>query len=808
MSHIISELNSQQEEAVRATEGPVLVLAGPGSGKTRVLTRRIAYLIEEQNIDPWHILAVTFTNKAAREMAERVVSLIGHRFPPAKPGQRPNLGGLTIGTFHSVCARVLRVEVETVGFQRNWVIYDSADQLSLIREILKEMKLDEKQFNPRAILGQIGSWKNALFTPEAVQADGYWQEISERVYGRYQQLLRHNNAMDFDDLLMRAVLLLRQNEEIRRKYQKKWRYVLVDEFQDTNTAQYDLAALLAGTPEGKNNIFVVGDEDQSIYRFRGADYRNVLRFRRDYPAAKVVLLEQNYRSTQSILDVANAVISHNANRTPKKLHTDSGAGRMVTVHQAFSEVEEADYVLDVVSRFSDRSGLALGGAAVLYRTNAQSRALEEACVRRHVRYRLVGATRFYERLEIKDVLAYLRLVHNPFATVALDRIFNKPPRGIGQRTYADLKDWAASSTVSEWDALHFLLQKEENDSLSDTLPKFGSSISTPPFGARASNALVRFARSLASWVETAAEGKYESVATLMDRIMKESGYLDRLRDGSDEGEERFENIDELRAVASQYRPGLDGLEPGQDPLGLFLEEISLVSEQDDLDESQDALTLMTLHTAKGLEFPVVFMVGMEEGLLPHSRSLNSEDEEDIEEERRLAYVGITRAQRRLYLVHALMRSMWGNSEQQGASRFLDEIPADLLQGKVDRQSRHAAAYERSTSWLDGPAAFGRWRDALSGSEKPTGFIGREGASSGQDEPRQQDWSKRRPRRRRPAVAEAETQFKRRQSVEHPKFGVGMVIDSVVVGGEEEVSIAFPGLGVKKFMASIANLKVL
>ncbi len=808
MSHILSELNSQQEEAVRATEGPVLVQAGPGSGKTRVLTRRIAYLIEETGIDPWQILAVTFTNKAAREMAERVVSLIGHKFPPAKPGQRPNLGGLSIGTFHSICARILRVEVDAVGFQRNWVIYDTADQLSLVREILKERNLDEKRFNPRAILGQIGSWKNALFSPEAVQVDGYMQKICERVYVRYQRLLRHHNAMDFDDLLMHAVLLLRRNKEVRRKYQNKWRYVLVDEFQDTNTAQYDLAALLVGAPDGNNNIFVVGDEDQSIYRFRGADYRNVFGFRRDYPAAKVVLLEQNYRSTQCILDVANAVISQNANRTPKKLHTDSGGGRMVTVHEAYNEVEEAEYVLDTVTRMSDRSGLGLGGAAVLYRTNAQSRALEEACVRRHVRYRLVGATRFYERLEIKDVLAYLRLVHNPSATVALDRIISKPPRGIGQRTYADLKSWAASSTVSEWDVLQYLSKQEEDDSRPDAPDISRNAISPPPFGARARNALVRFGQSLASWVEIAAQGKYESVATLMDRILTESGYLDRLRDGSDEGEERFENIDELRAVAAQYRPGLDELEPGQDPLGLFLDEISLVSEQDDLDESQDALTLMTLHTAKGLEFPVVFMVGMEEGLLPHSRSLNSDDSGDIEEERRLAYVGITRARRRLYLVHALWRNMWGNSEMQETSRFLDEIPADLLQGKVDRQSRHAAEYERSTSWLDGQAAYGRWRDAFGSEQDSTGFRSSREASSDQEERRQQDWSKRSARRRRPAVSEAETQFKRRQSVEHPKFGVGMVIDSIVIGGEEEVSIAFPGLGVKKFMASIANLKIL
>jgi len=356
--------------------------------------------------------------------------------------------------------------------------------------------------------------------------------------------------------------------------------------------------------------------------------------------------------------------------------------------------------------------------------------------------------------------------------------------------------------------LQILLEKEEDARGSDSPNISRNTILPPPFSTRARNALVSFCKPLASWVEIAAQGRYESVATLIDLILTESGYLDRLRDGSEEGEERFENIDELRAVAAQYRPGLDELEVGQDPLGLFLEEISLVSEQDDLDESQDALTLMTLHTAKGLEFPVVFMVGMEEGLLPHSRSLNSDDDEAIEEERRLAYVGITRAQRRLYLIHATLRSMWGNSEHQGTSRFLDEIPADLLQGKVDRQRRHAAEYERSTSWLDGPAAFSSWREESSATQDSTGFRSSRRVSSDRGERRQQDWSKRRPIRRRTAVSEAETQFKRRQSVEHPKFGVGTVIDSIVIGGEEEVSIAFQGLGVKKFMASRTNLKVL
>ena len=808
MSLILDGLNAQQKAAVQTTEGPVLVLAGPGSGKTRVLTRRIAYLIEEKKVEPWHVLAVTFTNKAAKEMGNRVEEQIGHNFPLPSEGRRQSLGGLTIGTFHAVCARVLRVEVEAVGFKRNWVIYDSSDQLALVRAILKEMKLDEKRFSPRAILAQIGNWKNDLLTPELVRAEGYMQEICDRVYGRYQQLLLLNNAMDFDDLLMRTVLLLRKDDGIRRKYQDKWRYVLVDEFQDTNTAQYELASLFVGPPDGRGNLFVVGDEDQSIYRFRGADYRNVLRFRRDYPAAKVVLLEQNYRSTQYILDVANAVIAKNTNRTPKRLRTDQSEGVKVTIHEAYNETEEADYVLDEATRLGAHRGMGLGEAAVVYRTNAQSRALEEACVRRQVRYRLVGATRFYERREIKDVLAYLRLVQNPAATMALDRIINVPPRGIGARTYEALKNWAASASVSEWVALQALIREGSDQNSEDPSPTPHPALPAAPFAARARNALIKFASTLESWVKLAAEIQYEDVGALMDQILAESRYIDRLRDGSDEGEERFENINELRAVAVQYRPGLEDLETGQDPLGLFLQEISLVSEQDDFDETEDALTLMTLHTAKGLEFPVVFMVGMEEGLLPHARSITSEDEEDMAEERRLAYVGITRAMRRLHMIHASQRAMWGTSELQEPSRFLEDIPAELLRGQVNRRKRQAAAYQRATSWLDGPAMYGKYREDSSGSGESTPYRTTNRSSSGSGETLRQERPNRASPRRRRTTSDAPTKFKRRQSVEHPKFGVGMVIDSVVIGGEEEVSVAFQNLGVKKFMASLANLKIL
>jgi DNA helicase-2/ATP-dependent DNA helicase PcrA len=813
MSRLLQGLNPQQQQAVESTEGPVLVLAGPGSGKTRVLTRRIAYLIDERGIAPWNILAVTFTNKAAREMEQRVVDLIGENFPQPLPGQRQRLGGLSIGTFHSICARILRIEHEAIGYERNWLIYDTADQLSLIRSILQELNLDEKRYSPQAIQGRISNFKNELLIPEKVKTQVYFEEVAARVYRRYQEVLHANNAMDFDDLLMQVVLLFRRDTDILVKYQRKWQYVLVDEFQDTNTAQYELVKLLAGAPAGQRNLFGVGDEDQSIYRFRGADYRNVLQFRRDYPDARVVLLEQNYRSTQHILDAANAVISRNSNRTPKALHTENGAGNKITVHEAYNEIEEAGYILEQIERIMASGGHGLGDFAIMYRTNAQSRALEEAFVMRHIRYRLVGGTRFYERKEIKDALAYLRLVYNPADSVALDRIINEPPRGIGPKTYAALKEWSALLGVSEFDALRVLHHGPEviGRDLPMNVLRAGS------FDNRSRNALVNFAEMFESWVTMAGNQHYESVATLLDHILQDAGYVDRLRDGTEEGEDRFANLQELRGVANQYVPGMLNLEPGQDPLSLFLQEVSLVSAQDDLVEGADAVTLMTLHAAKGLEFTVVFIVGLEEGILPHARSLESEDPEDMAEERRLCYVGITRARRRLYLLHAFRRSLWGSTEVQEPSRFLDDIPTEVLQGMVDRQSRRETAYQRATDWNSGnlmdwddaprrkPAASQNYWSpggAQSGAQSGAG-------NSGQATPSTPSGG--RPLIRRPdpaAKTNQEPAYKRRQSVEHPRFGVGTVIDSVFVGREEEVTVAFPGVGIKKFLASLANLKKL
>jgi DNA helicase-2/ATP-dependent DNA helicase PcrA len=810
MDNYLAGLNPQQAKAVQTIHGPVLVLAGPGSGKTRVLTRRIAYMIDEGQIAPWTIMAVTFTNKAAREMRERVEKILDDKFGTPLPGQPPRLGGLTIGTFHSVCARVMRIESAAVGFTRDWVIYDTGDQLALLRSVLRELNLDEKRYSPQAMRAHISAQKNELITPENHKAQSYFEEIAGRVYRRYQEALQTNNAFDFDDLLMRTTLLLRDNLELREKYQQKWQYILVDEFQDTNTAQYEMLRLLANEPHGKRNLFAVGDEDQSIYRFRGADYRNVLRFREDYPEATVVLLEQNYRSTQAILDVANAVISRNRNRTPKKLHTENGSGLAVNVYEAYNEVEEAAYVLDEIQRLVSSRAFSLGDFAIMYRTNAQSRALEEAFILRGIKYKLVGGLRFYERKEIKDSLSYLRIVHNPADTVALDRVINEPARGIGVKTYEALKSWARDMGVSEYIAMQILHHGPEVVARTYNMYLPTPAYEAPPLGKRAETALVDFVALWEGWINEYQSNSYGSVADLLDTILQQSGYNDALRDGTDDGEDRFANVQELRGLASQYQPGMIGLEEGQNALAQFLEEVALVSDADDIEEGSGAVTLMTLHTAKGLEFPVVFMVGMEDGILPHQRSIDSGDREDMEEERRLAYVGITRARKRLYLVHAHKRGLWGTSEVQQPSRFLNEIPVELLSGMVDRQTRRAAAFARSTSW-ESPrrsrqnVTWGSSSDSEESSGRRSYWSPESSSPTRKQNAASESSLNNLGKRRKSAPA---TQFKARDSVQHAKFGVGTVIESNIIGGEEEVAVAFPGIGIKRLLVSMAGLKKL
>lgn len=731
---LLDSLNPAQQEAVSTLYGPVLVLAGPGSGKTRVLTHRIAYLINDVGVEPYRIMAVTFTNKAADVMRDRTQALLE---------MHDGLHGLTLGTFHRICARFLRIEAERIGLNPRYVIFDSDDQLQVVKQALSDLNYDDKRHRPRPIHNVISRAKNELITPENFPTNSYRDEIVARVYARYQALLEISNALDFDDLLMKVVLMLREYEDIREKYQQRFEFILVDEFQDTNTAQYELVRLLGG---GYRNIFVVGDEDQSIYRFRGADFRNVERFQKDYPDATVILLEQNYRSTQTILDAANAVISLNIHRTPKQLFTERSGGAKITVHQAYDEHDEGNFILDEIARLQTAGEAGPGECAVMYRTNAQSRAVEEAFVRRGVPYRLVGATRFYGRREIKDVMAYMRLVHNPRDDVSMRRIINVPPRRIGKATVNKLGSWAASLDISIYDALRLLG--------GDAEPELVELAGLHPIAGRSQGALLNFYAMLQNWIEAR---PFVTPAGLLDRILDESGYREWLRDGTDEGEDRWNNVLELRAVSTAYEEM-----PLDIALDAFLEEVALVSDTDDYQTNSEVATLLTLHSAKGLEFKVVFIVGLEDGLLPHSRSF--EDPEEMEEERRLAYVGITRAKDRLYLLHTFRRATWGRSDISEPSRFLDDLPKQLTNGGGQTRSAH----RRMTSW---------GRPAKQPPARRAGF----GST---------------------------LQFRPGQRVLHPKFGEGIVITSRLAGDDEEVSVAFEGQGVKRLLASFANLTVL
>jgi DNA helicase II / ATP-dependent DNA helicase PcrA len=730
---ILAGLNAAQREAVEAVEGPVLVLAGPGSGKTRVLTHRVAYLVRELGVPPWQIMAVTFTNKAAREMRQRLYNLLGEQFRP-----------LTIGTFHAICARILRREAEEAGISPQYAIYDSSDQLGLVRRAIHDLNLDEKLYRPSAMLRRISQAKNELITPAEMQAATYREEVARRVYDRYETLLANNSALDFDDLLVKTVQLLRRGDQVRAKYRERYPFILVDEWQDTNMAQYELVKLLAGS---RANLFVVGDEDQSIYRFRGADYRNVARFGEDYPQARVILLERNYRSTQTILDVANAVIARNVHRHPKRLYTEQGSGPQVAVTEAYDEQEEGDMVVSEILRLVGRGETQLGGCAIMYRTNAQSRPIEDAFVRRGVPYKLVGATRFYARQEIKDVLAYLRLIHNPYDGIGLARVINVPPRGIGQKTVDVLERWSAGLGLPVFAALQYLAEADRSGEEIDA-----------PFGSRARNALLAFTRTL----EELSRARQElNLLDLLDRLLEQSGYAAHLQDGSDEGQVRWENIMELRTVARDY---ID-LDPDA-ALTLFLEDVALVSDVDNLDDKVDAPTLLTLHAAKGLEFPVVFIVGMEEGLFPHSRSM--EDAEQMEEERRLCYVGVTRAKERLYLFRTFRRTLYGESEIREPSRFIRDVPAAVIGQKPREEGAGRPGVEKGPGRTLG-------RRLAARTEVPA---------------------------ERPSVA---LHFRSGDEVQHRVFGRGIVIDSKPQGDDEEVTVAFSGAGLKRLMASLAPM---
>jgi DNA helicase-2/ATP-dependent DNA helicase PcrA len=689
-------------------------------------------------------MAVTFTNKAAREMKERLYRLLGERFQK-----------LAIGTFHSICARILRQEAEAAGISPHYVIYDSGDQLSLVRRVIRDLDLDDKLFRPRAMLRRISHAKNELLGPAEMQVDTYLDEIARRVFERYEVLLAENSALDFDDLLLKTVEMLRQRADVRSRYQQRYPFILVDEWQDTNMAQYELVRLWAGD---RANLFVVGDEDQSIYRFRGADYRNVARFRKDYPEARVVLLERNYRSTQTILDVANSVIERNVQRHPKRLFTEGQAGPQVAVIEAYDEQEEGDMVVSEIQRLVARGEMESGDCAVMYRTNAQSRPIEDAFVRRGMPYKLVGATRFYERKEIKDAMAYLRLIQNPYDGVGLARVINVPPRSIGQKTIGTLTSWASELGLPPYAVLQLLAEDGEEQAAVQSR-----------FGTRADRALRGFTSMLNELIRSRGE---LNLLELLDLILERTGYSAFVQDGTDEGQVRWENIMELRSVALDYADL-----PVETALTTFLEEVALVSDVDNLDEKVDVPTLLTLHAAKGLEFRVVFIVGMEEKLFPHSRSM--EDPEQMEEERRLCYVGVTRAKERLYLIHTFRRTLYGESEIREPSRFLHDVPGHLVKGR----GKKVQARQQDLG-LGAGRYLGRTRATVEPTSPEVGPGSGPAARPG------------------PAVL----RFRTGDEVRHDQFGTGIVIESKPLGNDEQVTVAFAGVGLKRLLASMAPLE--
>jgi DNA helicase-2/ATP-dependent DNA helicase PcrA len=748
-------LNEAQKAAITAEPGPVLVLAGPGSGKTRVLTHRIVYLIQELGVSPWHIMAVTFTNKAAREMGHRIENLLG-----GSPQ------GLMMGTFHSTCVRILRREWESLpGYGRDFVIFDTDDQRQVVKQALKDLNLDDKKFTPNRMLAGISNAKNELVTAEAYAATNYISEITRRVYQRYQDILVTNNAMDFDDLLMNVVLLFDDRSEVLQKYQQRYEHILVDEFQDTNTAQYGLLNRLAA---GHGNIFVVGDSDQSIYKWRGADFRNINRFRQQYPEAQMILLEQNYRSTQIILDAAKAVIRYNQDRVDKELFTERKGGERIAIREAYNEVEEAEQVVNTIQQLL-LDGVSPGECAIMYRTNAQSRVLEETFLRANMNYRLVGATRFYSRREIKDLIAYLRLVHNPADAVSLNRIINTPTRGIGNKTLQLLRDWGMKQSLQPGEALLRLVSDPDIQH---------------PFGGRAYNVLTEFGLMFRDWTILRDQ---VSVSDLLETIIDGSGFKAYVDDGTEEGRDRWANVMELRGVAVQF----EGIS-----LSEFLENVALVSDVDNLEEDPDAPTLLTLHAAKGLEFPVVFITGLEEGILPHSRSID--DAEELAEERRLFYVGLTRAKDQLYLSHAFRRTIFGDSDTSTPSRFLNDIPGSLVTGDGAGKRRQQTK-QRVSSWSSpspAPAQPHRqsyhWADEdLEPEEKVL--------------PKPNAWNE--PALQKRPKPPTDARYKTGQKVYHGSFGEGIVIESKPTGNDEEVTVAFAGTGIKKLAASLARLEI-
>lgn len=736
MNNMLDKLNERQKEAVLATEGPVLVLAGAGSGKTTVLVNRIAYMISEKHIRPWNILAITFTNKAAREMKDRIERLLGDT---AKD--------MWIGTFHSVCVRILRSCIDLLGYSRDFVIYDTADTKTVMKECLRELDIDEKSFPVRNVLSIISNAKNDLMdaaTFENVYKSDYRMSIIAKIYYRYQTKLRKNNAVDFDDIILNTVKILSENPDVLSKYQDKFQYILVDEYQDTNNSQYLLINLLA---QANRNLCVVGDDDQSIYKFRGANIGNILNFEDDYSDVQKITLDQNYRSTQNILDAANSVISNNKGRMGKSLWTSNGDGNKVYVYTGTNEYDEARYIARQIKKHFDEQG-SFSDCAILYRTNAQSRVIEEMLMRESVPYKVLSGLRFYDRKEIKDIIAYLRVVYNPNDDVSLARIINEPKRKIGNATLEKARNIAREKETSLYDVI----------SHADDYPEFKTAIKK----------LLGFSEIIQSLI------KLKDTVTIEDltgRILNDTGYMPALvMEDTTESKTRIENLGEFISVITEFEKN----EETGNTLGEFLENISLVSDIDGYDENEDSAVLMTIHSAKGLEFPIVFLSGLEEGLFPGMRSMESDD--DIEEERRLCYVAITRAKEQLYITKTISRTIHGKTMPTTASRFFKEIPVEYLEDKTTLQPkvakvmqdlgvRNAAAPKKEVYMTKG--------------------FGSSVKSSGST-----DYSK----------------FKAGDTVEHRTFGRGEILKATPCGNDCILEIQFESIGFKRLMAAFAKVK--
>ena len=767
MNPLLNGMNDKQSEAVQTTEGPLLIMAGAGSGKTRVLTHRIAYLIDEKMVNPWNILAITFTNKAAREMRERAMAL------------NPATSETLIATFHSMCVRILRREADHIGYNRNFTIVDPGEQRTLMKRILKNLNLDPKKWNERAILGTISNAKNDLLDEVAYehQASDIYTQIVAKCYKAYQEELRRSEAMDFDDLIMMTLRLFDKNPDVLAYYQQRYQYIHVDEYQDTNHAQYQLVKLLASRFK---NICVVGDADQSIYGWRGADMQNILDFEKDYPEAKVVLLEENYRSTKKILQAANEVIKNNRNRRPKKLWTQNDDGEQIVYYRANDERDEAVFVASTINNVVREEGKNFKDFAVLYRTNAQSRTIEEALLKSNIPYTMVGGTKFYSRKEIRDVISYLNLIANPSDNISFERVVNEPKRGVGPGTLEKIRTFAYEQDMSLLDA--------------------SANIMLSPIKGKAAQGVYDFANVILNLRDQLDD---LSITEVVEAVLDKSGYLDALSmQQTLESQARIENIEEFMSVTKNFdETNTDGTEDetGIDRLGRFLNDLALIADTDDGDIEAAEVTLMTLHAAKGLEFPVVFLIGMEEGVFPLSRA--SEEPDELEEERRLAYVGITRAEEILFLTNANTRTLFGKTNYNRPSRFLREISDDLLQYQGLARPANSSFGVRFTK--DEPTEFGQGmslqealqnRKANAQPQRHTGAQPFSKATGGLPFGKTSDSSN------------TATDWEIGDIAHHKKWGDGTVLEVTGSGKTQELKIKFPEVGLKKVLASVAPIE--